>query len=103
MKQPTACVVGMRRRFAGDDRAQRVEQIALRRRRPLAAEIDEAIVDAAAIRDVPVGDDHRFGRHRRAGELHQRLLRIAQRLDAAGYAYAPCAARIAVASSDGFG
>ena len=104
MKQPTACVVACGDRLAGDDRGQRVEQIALRRRRPLASEIDVAIVDAAAIHDLAADDDRRLGRDRRAGELDQRQLRIAQRLRTRRRRqYAVMCSRIARASSAGFG
>ena len=81
MKQPTAWVVGVRHRLAGNDRGQRIEQIALGRRRALASEIDVAIVDAAAVDDLTAGDDGRFGRHRRAGELDERQFGIAHRLE----------------------
>jgi hypothetical protein len=69
---------------AGEYRGQRVIQIVDGWRRPLEAEIDIPIVDAAVIDDAAVGVDGSFRRHRGAGEVDQRVFRIADHLRRAG-------------------
>ena len=84
MKQPTACVAGRATGFPAMTAASASARSRCRRRRPLDAEIDMAIVDPAAIDDAAASVDRGLGRHRRANELDERVRRIPERLGRAG-------------------
>src|SRR5262245_35709522 len=67
-----------------EHRRQRVVEVVDSGRRALEAEIDVPIVDAAVIDDAAAGVDGGFRRHGDAGDGHERVFRIAQRLGRAG-------------------
>ena len=81
MKQPTACVVARGAGLPATIAVSASNRSRCGRRRPFTSEIDEPIVDPAVIHDPSADDDRDFGGDGRAGELHERLLRIAHRVE----------------------